>query len=326
MREIVTVENLKAYYFIRFMGNQTTVRAVNGVDFKVCEGEIYGIAGESGCGKSTLLKVLFGYTKPPLRLVDGSVIYDFDSQKLNITAVDHQLLRRVRWKYISYVPQGSMNVLNPVRKVRKIFMDVLAEHTDMSKEEAFYEVEKYFEALGLPLRVLDSFPHQLSGGMRQRVTIALATILKPKVILADEPTTALDVVVQRGVIQLLKDIHDEQKCTLIIVTHDMGVHAHLSSRICVMYAGKIVEEAPSNKMFKDPLHPYTKLLINSLPSLGDRRRREGIPGAPPSLSNLPPGCPFHPRCPSARSVCMEREPALVTVERDRRVACWMVEG
>lgn len=324
MEKIAVAENLRAYYFIRSGDKTTSVRAVDNVSLHFFENEVYGIAGESGCGKSTLLKVLFGEIKPPLKLVDGEVVFKLDGEEYRINSMSFDQLKKIRWKYVSYVPQGSMSVLNPVRKIRRIFLDVIEEHTSMSREEAFSRIEGYFEALGLPVRVLDSYPHQLSGGMRQRVTIALATVLNPKVIFADEPTTALDVVVQRGVIQLLKKIHKEQKNTLVIVTHDMGVHAHLATRIGVMYAGRLIEEAETYEIFKNPLHPYTRFLINSLPRFGDRSRKEGTPGSPPSLANLPPGCPFHPRCPIADQICTEMEPDLIEVARNHKVACWKV--
>ena len=185
-------------------------------------------------------------------------------------------------------------------------------------------VSSYLQDLGLPDKVLNSFPHQLSGGMRQRVTIALATILSPKLILADEPTSALDVVVQRGVIQLLDEVRQRERNTLVVVTHDMGVHANLTNRIAVLYAGQMMEEADTRTIFKQPSHPYTQHLIRSLPEIEDKSERVSIPGQPPALDNPPSGCRFHPRCPYVMDICRTEAPPLVEVDLDHRVACFLV--
>jgi peptide/nickel transport system ATP-binding protein len=196
--------------------------------------------------------------------------------------------------------------------------------TGKTRREAFELARQHIAELGLPRNILDSYPHQLSGGMRQRVTIALAALLKPRIIIADEPTTALDVVVQRGVVQLLMDIQQKLKNTIILVTHDMGVHANIANRIGIMYAGKIVEEGTTERVFDRPLHPYTQYLINSLPRFGDKTIRGSVPGSPPSLSNLPSGCPFHPRCPYVKKICTEQMPDLVNLISNHKVACWLV--
>ena len=180
--------------------------------------------------------------------------------------------------------------------------------------------------LGLPRNILDAYPHQLSGGMRQRVTIALATLLKPRIIIGDEPTTALDVVVQRGVVQLLKDIQENFENTIVLVTHDMGVHANIADRIGIMYAGKFVEEADTKTIFGDPRHPYTKFLIDSLPKFGDKTVRKSAPGSPPDLGNLPSGCSFHPRCPYVMDQCKEKMPDLINITNVHKVACWLITG
>jgi peptide/nickel transport system ATP-binding protein len=192
-----------------------------------------------------------------------------------------------------------------------------------SKREAFEIAKEHITGLGLPLKILEAYPHQLSGGMRQRVTIALATLLKPRIIIGDEPTTALDVVVQRGVVQLLKDIQAKLKNTIVLVTHDMGVQANVADRIGIMYAGKIVEEATTEVIFSHPVHPYTQYLINSLPRFGDKSTRVSVPGSPPSLTNLPAGCLFHPRCPHAFERCTKEMPGHVELETGHRVACWL---
>jgi len=235
-------------------------------------------------------------------------------------------MRKLRWDFVSYVPQGSMNVLNPVVKLKDTYHDFISSHvSSKSQEEAFKMARTHIADLGLPPEIMSAYPHQLSGGMRQRVTIALAALLKPKIIIADEPTTALDVVVQRGVMQLLKDIQKKLQNTIILVTHDMGVHANVADRIGIMYAGKIVEEASTEKIFREPLHPYTQFLINSLPKFGDKTPRESVPGSPPSLADLPSGCPFHPRCPQVLDICKEQMPNYIAVTPNHKVACWLVE-
>lgn len=317
------VENLKAYYITSLYGIERKVRAVDNVSFQVMENEILGIAGESGCGKSTLLKTLIGLIKPPLSVIGGEIYYKYDGKEVNILKSSSDL-KELKWKVFSYVPQGSMNVLNPTRKIIKTFEDVIKVHLNVTNNDEIRNmVGEHLKSLGLPLEVLNSFPHQLSGGMRQRVTIALATILKPKVIITDEATTALDVVVQRGVIQLLKRIQSEFKNSIIMVTHDMGVHANMADRIIIMYAGKLVEIGNAKDIFKNPLHPYTRYLIESLPKIGDKTIRRSVPGAPPSLLNPPSGCRFHPRCPYAMNECKEMVPDLIEVEKGHKVACFL---
>lgn len=326
MNEIIlATEKLKAFYMLDVLGTQKVVKAVNEVDIEILENEVYGIAGESGCGKTTLLKTLVAAIEPPLRLIDGYVFYYVDDQAVDMATLDAEAKRRLRWEYISYVPQGSMSVLNPVTKVKETYRDFISSHVERgTRDEAFYIARDHLTELGLPLNILDAYPHQLSGGMRQRVTIALAALLKPRVIVCDEPTTALDVVVQRGVVQLLKEIQLKLKNTIVLVTHDMGVHANVADRIGIMYAGKIVEEGTTEKIFGNPLHPYTQYLINSLPRFGDKTPRESVPGSPPSLSNLPSGCPFHPRCPHALGICSAKMPDHAHLDNQHRVACWLV--
>ncbi|HPU42986.1 MAG TPA: ABC transporter ATP-binding protein, partial [Dictyoglomaceae bacterium] len=301
--DILRAEKLKAYYILGMGDKLYSVRAVDNVNLSIKENEIYGIAGESGCGKSTLIKTLYGMIDPPLNVIDGKVFYNINGEMKDIFSLNGDL-ENIKWKYISYIPQGSMSVLNPVTKVINSFWDFIASHEKVESRSEWEEgIKKYLNLLGLPDKVLDAYPHQLSGGMRQRVTIALATILSPRIIVADEPSTALDVVAQRAVIQLLKGIQQNLKNTIILVTHDMGVHASISDRIAIMYAGKIVEEAPTSEMFENPMHPYTKYLIGALPKIGDKSYRLSAPGAPPSLINPPTGCRFHPRCNMVMEEC-----------------------
>ena len=323
---ILRTEALKAYYVLDLYGKSKVVKAVNEVDLAIKENEIYGIAGESGCGKSTLLKALVAAVEPPLRVVGGRVIYRIAGADVDVATLSAEEKRRLRLEFIAYVPQGSMSVLNPVTRIRDTYRDFIESHSSAQQKQATYELAReHLRELGLPVTILDAYPHQLSGGMRQRVTIALATLLKPRIIVGDEPTTALDVVVQRGVVQLLKDVQSTLQNTIILVTHDMGVHANIADRIGIMYAGKIVEEASTEKIFGEPAHPYTQYLINSLPKFGDKATRESVPGSPPSLANLPSGCPFHPRCPHVKAICKEQMPGFTPLSKDHRVACWLVE-
>lgn len=322
---ILRTEHLKAFYLLEVQGKQKTVKAVNDIDLEIYENEIYGIAGESGCGKTTLLKTLFNELVPPLRLIDGKLYYRINSQETDVTTMSAEEKRKLRMEYIAYIPQGSMSVFNPVLKIKGTYEDFISSHiSGQSRDEIFEIARKRILELGLPKNVLDVYPHQLSGGMRQRVTIALASSLNPNIMIGDEPTTALDVVVQRGVIQMLKDIQKSLKNTIILVTHDMGVHANIADRIGIMYAGKIVEEATTERIFAQPVHPYTQFLINSLPKFGDKSMRTSVPGSPPSLADLPSGCPFHPRCPHVKDICRQQMPAFTQVDKDHKVACWLV--
>jgi peptide/nickel transport system ATP-binding protein len=256
----------------------------------------------------------------------GGAACGWTGGEVDVSSLTPETKRRLRWEYISYVPQGSMSVLNPVTKVKETYRDFIGSHTSgqIAKEEAFKLAKEQITELGLPPKILDAYPHQLSGGMRQRVTIALAALLKPRIIVCDEPTTALDVVVQRGVVQLLKDVQAKLKNTIIVVTHDMGIQANIADRVGIMYAGKIVEESTTETIFGNPAHPYTRYLIDSLPRFGDKTTRESVPGSPPSLADLPSGCPFHPRCPYALDICVQQMPGFTRLEPNHRVACWLV--
>ncbi len=321
---ILEAHDLSAYYITEAFGVRRTVRAVDGISLAIRPGEIYGIAGESGCGKSTLLKVLLGAFEPPLTVVGGSVDYRFGDETIDALSMTEDDLTAIRWSKVSYVPQGSMHVLNPVRRIGATFYDFINTHSPMSKKASADRVRDYLSHFGLSPNVVSAFPHQLSGGMRQRVTIALATILSPRLIFADEPTTALDVIVQRAVMQQLKRIQRENGSTLVLITHDMGVQAGLADRIAVLYAGRLVEEGDTLTIFEKPRHPYTQHLIGSLPTLDEKKERQGIPGRPPALDDPPAGCRFHPRCPLAMDICRTEVPPMTRLTGGHRAACHLI--
>ena len=320
---LMEIKDLRVWY----RTTRGNAQAVDGVDVTIDRNEIFGLAGESGCGKTTLARGLLGMTKLPGFIESGEVIYY--SRVSGSTSVGRDLLklsargmREMRWKNIAYIPQGAMNVLSPVHRVEHQILDAILEHSDMSKEQARERMFECLDMVGLEAAVARMYPHELSGGMKQRVTIAAAVSLKPGLIIADEPTTALDVNVQQVILQELKEIANQLGLTLIYVTHDMAVHAELADRMGIMYSGLMVEVAPVVETFKEPLHPYTQGLIASIPTIGaDRSRMVGIPGHAPSPLDWPPGCRFHPRCPYVMEVCRHELPPMLEVAPGRRVAC-----
>jgi len=318
MSELLEVANLKAYYRVP-NGN---VKAVDGVSFTVSEDDVFGIVGESGCGKSTLASSILRLVKPPCYIEGGKVLFEGK----DLLDMDEESLRRIRWKDLSYIPQGSMNSLNPVMKIGDQFADVIMTHENTNKKEAIARAVEILNEVDLPEEIVNMYPHQLSGGMKQRVIIAIATALKPRLIIADEFSTALDVVTQRRVAEFLEERRKSIGASMINITHDIALQAEIVKRLAVMYAGKMVEISDVNSIFKEPLHPYTKGLISATPILGEERKIEGIPGNPPNLINPPPGCRFHPRCSVAEDICKREEPPLREIQQGRFVACWKYGG
>ena len=308
------VEDLKVYYWT----DRGPIKAVDGIDLEVRKGERFGIVGESGCGKSTTAMSLLRLIKPPGSIEQGRIVLDGD----DLLELDDEQMRSVRWSRISLIPQGSMNSLNPVIKIGSQITDAVVAHSGSTgRADAKAKIIELLGMVGLPARVYGMYPHELSGGMKQRVCIAMAIVLQPQVIIADEPTSALDVVVQRVVTQTLIKVQERLGASLVIIGHDMGLLAQLVDRLAVMYAGKVAEVSPAEEIYKDPLHPYTQLLIGSIPSVKEKKRLEGIPGLPPTLLEPPSGCIFHPRCPHATEQCSREVPEYREVRPGRMVAC-----
>jgi len=305
------------------------VVAVDGIDLTIGAGEILGLAGESGCGKTTVANALMQILRPPARIAGGSILFRGD----DLIARSPEELRRHRWRNVSMVFQSAMNALNPVMRVGDQFVDMMRAHERISKRAALDRAGELLDLVGIDRRRIRAYPHELSGGMRQRVIIAMALALRPELVIMDEPTTALDVVVQREILQQIRDLQRELEFAVLFITHDLSLLFEIAHRIAIMYAGEIVEEAPAARLRDAARHPYTLGLIRSFPSLtGPLERMAGIPGSPPDLASPPEGCRFHPRCPH----CTAEDPALYSLQtsvrpllRDiapaHRVACHLVE-
>jgi len=305
-------------------GRRSVTQVVSNVDLDVQSGEILGIVGESGCGKSTLATSIMRLLVLPQVLQSGSMTLRLnDGSSHDLLRLTESELRELRWRHLSYIPQGSMNSLNPVLRVERQMTDTLIQH-GLSDKEARSRCIAALELVNLEPKILDSYPHELSGGMRQRVIIAAAVSMHPELIVADELTTALDVVTQRQILQELAGIRDELGATIILITHDMGVIAQIADRVAVMYAGKIAELGTVNGIFETPLHPYSQGLIGSIPR-ESAQRVQGLPGEAPSPWKYPSGCRFHPRCPKVFGHCRERIPDLKPQDAERWTACHLYE-
>jgi peptide/nickel transport system ATP-binding protein len=304
------------------------LRAVDGVDLEIRRGEVVGLAGESGCGKSTVANALMQILRPPARITGGSIVFD----GTDLVGLSREQLRRYRWRNVSMVFQSAMNALNPVMRVGDQFVDMMLAHERISKRASLKSAGELLELVGIDRRRVRAYPHELSGGMRQRVIIAMALALQPELVIMDEPTTALDVVVQREILQQVQDLQRDFGFAVLFITHDLSLLIEFAHRIAIMYAGEIVESAPASRLHESPRHPYTRGLMASFPPLtGPLERLVGIPGSPPDLADPPAGCRFHPRGP----LCVPEEPAyrrqtterplLREVEPEHFVACHLAE-
>lgn len=305
------------HLFTRFPADGGTVRAVDGVSFTLDRGEVLCLVGESGCGKSMTALSILDLVPPPGRVTGGEVLFE----GVDLRRLDRETVRKLRGDRISMVFQEPMSSLNPVFTVGDQVSEVLRYHRQMGRSQAMGEALRLLKLVRIPDpdRRLREYPHQMSGGMQQRILIAMAMACDPTLIIADEPTTALDVTVQAQILRLLEDLIRKKGRSLLLITHDLGVVARVADRVCVMYAGVIVEKGGVRDIFSDPRHPYTIGLMDSLPTPG-RREFRSIPGTVPDLASLRGGCRFHPRCPRAREVCVKREPELVMTGK-RGVRC-----
>lgn len=310
------VQGLRVHY----MTPEGEVIAVNGASFQVYRGEMLGLVGESGCGKTTAAMALLRLVQAPGRILGGRAILN---QEVDLLALNPRELRDVRWREISLIPQGAMNSLNPVMRIKEQISDAIITHAEsMSQGELKARIMELFSLVGLPSRIYRMYPHELSGGMKQRVCIAMAIALNPSLIIADEPTSALDVIVQRVVAQTLLDIKERLDVSMILIGHDMGLMARMVDRLAVMYAGNMVEIAPVKPALTKPLHPYTRLLIESIPSIRERKPLKVTEGLTHDLRNPPPGCVFQLRCPHVTDQCCQAPPPLREVGPGHKVACY----
>ena len=312
--QVLEVKNLKTFFFTG-MG---VVEAVSGVSFKVDKGETLGLAGESGCGKSTTAFSIIKLIPPPGRIAGGAIIFEGE----DLVKKSDTGMRDIRGRKISLVFQGFSNALNPVLKLGDQMVEAILNHEKISKDEALKRAGKILDEVGIEPARINSYPLEFSGGMKQRVMIAMALVCNPTLVIADEPTTALDVISQGQVLKLIKDLQKRHGLSLLLITHDLSVIAEMCDSLAVMYAGKIIEYADLPSLLGTPLHPYSEALINAFPPLkGPKFRLEAIPGSPPILIDPPPGCRFHPRCPIATEMCLREEPKLVEVKKGHYAAC-----
>lgn len=320
MEKLLDIKNLKTYFYTE----DGVVPAVDGVSFYVKPGETLGIVGESGCGKSvTSLSAMRLIPNPPGKILEGSEI-NFDG--MNLMGLSEKEMRKIRGNEISMIFQEPMTSLNPVLKIGGQLSEVLILHQKMSKSNARDKAVNMLKLVGIPRpeKIIDEYPHILSGGMRQRAMIAMALACNPKLLIADEPTTALDVTVQAQILELMRELKEKINSSIMLITHNLGVVAETCDRIIVMYAGKIVEEGDVKSIFDDPLHPYTKGLLDSIPSLEVKQKKlDSIPGVVPNPLNMPKGCRFSPRCSRAMKICREKEPDTFVLGDERKVSCFL---
>ncbi|RXJ73746.1 sugar ABC transporter ATP-binding protein [Veronia nyctiphanis] len=320
MREpLLSVRNL----CVDYITDAGDVRAVNNVSFDIGKGEVLGLAGESGCGKSTVAFSLMRLHKPPAFISGGEVLFNGE----DVLKYSDQRMQAFRWSEMSMVFQSAMNALNPVLNMEEQFCDVIMRHTNMTREQAVRRAEGLLEIVDIHPSRLRDYPHQFSGGMRQRLVIAVALALNPKLIIMDEPTTALDVVVQREILQKIYALKEEFGFSILFITHDLSLMVEFTDRIGVMYAGQLIEVAPSKEILANPFHPYTEGLAGSFPPLtGPKPKLTGIPGNPLNLLEVPQGCRFQARCSKAKESCFKTATRLTEVEQNRLTNCHLFTG
>ncbi len=324
-KPLLEVKGLKTYFYTE----DGVVRAVDGVSFEVYPGEVLGLVGESGCGKSVTSLSIMRLISKPGRVDEGEILLDGE----DLLKIPEEEMIKVRGNRISMIFQQPQTALNPVFKVGNQLSEVLSVHQDMGKQAGWDRAVALLKMVGVPdpERRAEAYPHELSGGMAQRVMIAMALACVPELLIADEPTTALDVTIQAQILDLMRDMRKEMGTSVILITHDLGVVAEMAERVAVMYAGRIVEQTDVNRLFDEPMHPYTQGLIGSIPVLGEiKDKLDVIPGSVPNLVNLPPGCRFAPRCQArfkhALAICTEREPELEDIKPGHKVRCWLYQN
>lgn len=319
MSNLLEVKNLKTYFYTE----DGVVPAVDGVTFDLKAGEVLGIVGESGSGKSvTASSIMRLIPKPPGKIVNGTIFFEGK----DVLEMSEAQMRDIRGNDIAMIFQEPMTSLNPVFTIGRQIEEAIMLHQNIDKDEARNKCIDMLRLVGIPraAQAVDEYPHQFSGGMRQRAMIAMALSCNPKLLIADEPTTALDVTIQAQIIHLMKELREKLNTAIMMITHDLGVVAEMCDNVIVMYAGKVVEEASVIDLFAHPLHPYTEGLMNSKPSVNkDMERLNVIPGAVPNPLHMPPGCTFHPRCKDCMEICKKEAPTLITLENGRRVSCWL---
>ena len=319
---LLEIQNLITYFYTL----EGTVKAVDDVSFSISKGEIVGLVGESGCGKSvTALSILRLIPNPPGKIVGGRIIF----QGKNLCELEIQEMRKIRGNEISMIFQEPMTSLNPVFTIGSQITEAIRLHQKLSKKEALHKAIEMLNLVGIPSpeKRVDEYPHELSGGMKQRAMIAMALSCHPKLLIADEPTTALDVTIQAQILDLMLKMKDEFNTSILLITHDLGVIAEAVQKVVVMYAGKIMERASVYDIFQDPLHPYTQGLIESIPKINvlkqHKQKLKTIPGIVPDMTKLPKGCKFSPRCRQAMKICRESEPELVEINDSHSTRCWL---
>lgn len=318
---LLNIKNLKTYFY----DDDTVIPAVDGVDLTINEGETLAVVGESGCGKSvTSLSIMGLIPTPPGKIVDGNIIF----KGTDLVKLTDDQMNRVRGNEISMIFQEPMTSLNPVLRIGEQIMETIRHHQKMNKTDARRRAVALLKEVGFPRaeEIIDEYPHQLSGGMRQRVMIAMALACNPELIIADEPTTALDVTIQAQILELMKSIKDKMNTSIMLITHDLGVVAEMADRVAVMYAGQVVEEAPVDEIFESPSHPYTRGLMKSVPNLAEETGRlYSIKGSVPTADQMPSGCRFAPRCEFAQDKCRQSAPELEPLKSNHKVRCFLAK-